>query len=137
MPESCSTEAVHRLGDHDGNDEKRQDLTYRFATAADLTDFYGALPRMTVRAVTILLDDKPVAIIGVTIERECARFYSDMKPELEPHLRRFQVLRAIQLAMRLVRECGRNVYAVREEGTDLLERLGFTHKEGDVYVWQV
>lgn len=90
---------------------------------------------MTTRAVVILLDDEPVGVIGVAMGIDCATLYSDAKPELEPHVKRFEVLRAIQLAMTLVKRCGRDVYAIRQDGTDILPRLGFRHLEGDVYVW--
>lgn len=91
---------------------------------------------MTTRAVAILLNDEPVGIIGLAYGIDCATLYSDAKPELEPHLRRFEVLRAIKLAMKLVESCGREVYAKRQEGTDIVERLGFEQLEGEVYRWR-
>lgn len=91
---------------------------------------------MTTRAVAILVDGEPAAIIGVAYGIDCATLYSDLKPEIEPHLQRFEVLRAIKLAMSLVESCGRDVYAKRQEGTDILLRLGFEKLDGEVYQWR-
>lgn len=90
---------------------------------------------MTSRAVVVLLDDVPVAMIGLAYGLDCATMFSDMKTELEPHIRRFPVLRAIKMAMSLADSCGRDVYAVRQEGTNILPRLGFEHYDGDIYKW--
>ena len=118
---------------HSRDDDQR--LTYRFATAADIVRFYGEPQRQTTRAVIVLLDDEPVGIVGIAHEGRAAKLFSESKPELQPHMRRFPVLRAIKQAMRIVRECGRQVYAVREEGTDTLERLGFVPVTEEVYLW--
>lgn len=91
---------------------------------------------MTSRAVVVLLDDEPVAMIGLAYGQDCATMFSNMKPQLEPYKRRMPVLRAIKMAMRLAATCGRDVYAVRQEGTDILPRLGFEHFDGDIYKWQ-
>lgn len=90
---------------------------------------------MTSRAVVILLDDEPAAMIGLAYGKDCATMFSDMRPQLEPYKRRISVLRAVKLAMRLADTCGRDVYAVRQEGTDILPRLGFEHYDGDIYKW--
>jgi hypothetical protein len=121
---------------HDLDDSERQDLTYRFATAEDFRKFYGSPQRMTTRAVAILVDDEPVGIIGLALGLDCATLYSDAKPEIEPHLKRMTVLRAIKLAMRMVEQCGRDVYAKRQDGTDTILRLGFEHFDGEVYRWR-
>lgn len=126
---------MHCGGDHHEHAHARQDLTYRFATAADLTRFYGELPRQTIRAVVVLLNGEPAGVIGLARDGGCAKFFSEYRPEVEPHLRRFEVLRAIKLAMSLVESSTTEVYAVREEGTDVLPRLGFVHVEDDIYKW--
>lgn len=90
---------------------------------------------MTSRAVVILLNDEPAAMIGLAYGQDCATMFSDMKPQLEPYKRRLPVLRAIKMAMRLADACGRDVYAIRQEGTDILPRLGFEHYDGDIYKW--
>ena len=135
MPEGTSAATGHRAcGDH-VHAHSRQNLTYRFATESDLRRFYGELPRQTLRAVVILLDGEPAGIIGLARDAGCEKLFSEAKPELEPHLRRFEVLRAIKLAMTLVESSKCDVYAVREEGTDVLLRLGFEHIEDDIYKW--
>lgn len=91
---------------------------------------------MTSRAVVILLDDEPVAMIGLAYGLNCATMFSNSKPQAEPYKRRMPVLRAIKLAMRLADTCGRDVYAVMQEGTDILPRLGFEHYDGDTYKWR-
>jgi hypothetical protein len=115
--------------------DERQDLTYRYATPADFTRFYGQTQRMTARAVVILLNDEPVVMMGLAYGRDCATMFSDSKPKIEPFKRRMTVLRAIKMAMRLADTCGRDVYAVRQDGTDILPRLGFEHFDGDIYKW--
>jgi hypothetical protein len=110
-------------------------LSYRWASAADLQQFYGELPRPTLRAVVLLLDDVPAGVIGLARDSGCDKLFSDAKPGFEPHLRRFQVLRAIKLVMSMVESSARDVYAVRQEDTDILVRLGFEHVEGDIYKW--
>ena len=126
---------MHRPGGDHVHADQRQNLTYRFATATDLQRFYGELPGPTVRAVAVLLNDEPAAIIGLARDAGCEKLFSESKPALDPHLRRFEVLRAIKLAMTLVESTRCDVYAVREEGTDVLLRLGFEHVEGDIYKW--
>lgn len=126
---------MHRAGGDHVHAHERQDLTYRFATETDLRRFYGELPRQTIRAVVVLLNNEPAAVIGLARDAGVAKLFSEHKPEMQQHLRRFEVLRAIVLAMSLVRSSRSDVYAVREEGTDVLLRLGFEHVEGDIYKW--
>lgn len=90
---------------------------------------------MTSRSVVILVDDEPAAIIGLAYGLDCATMFSDSKPAIEPHLKRMPVLRAIKLAMKLA-DCGRDVYAIRKEGTNILPRVGFELVDGDLYKWR-
>lgn len=126
---------MHRSGGDHVHAHPRQDLTYRFATESDLRRFYGELPRQTTRAVVVLLEGEPAGIIGLARDAGCEKLFSEYKPEMNQHLRRFEVLRAIKLAMSLVKSSKCDVYAVREEGTDILLRLGFEHVEDDIYKW--
>lgn len=126
---------MHRSGGDGIDADQRERLTYRFATAADLERFYGGAPRMTTRAVVVLLNDEPVVVIGLGYGKDCATLYSDAKPEAHALRHRFEILRAIKLAMTLVKECKREVVAIRQEGTDILLRLGFEHLEGEIYTW--
>lgn len=106
---------------------------HRFATAADLQKFYGDRPAQTVQAVAVLDGDEPVVIIGLANDVGCARFFSDYRPGT--NLRHIAVMRALKLAMTLVMNCAREVYAVRQENTDILPKLGFVHEHGEVYRW--
>jgi hypothetical protein len=133
MLESSGATAVHCVGSDHVHGHERQNLTYRFATESDLRRFYGELPRQTIRAVVVLLNDEPAGVIGLARDVGCERLFSNSKPALD--LRRFEVLRAIKLAMTLVESSRCDVYAVREEGTDILLRLGFEHVEDDIYKW--
>lgn len=74
-------------------------------------------------------------MIGLAYGLDCATMFSDSKPAIEPFKRRLTVLRAIKFAMKLADTCGRDVYAVRHEGTNILPRLGFEHYNGDIYKW--
>jgi hypothetical protein len=136
MPQSNRAATLHCVGSDDLDVHQRESLTYRFATRADFAVFYGKPQRMTARAVVILLNDKPAAMIGLAYGLDCATMFSDAKPELQPHIRRMPVLRAIKLAMTMADTCGRDVYAIREEGTNILPRLGFEHYDGETYKWQ-
>lgn len=89
---------------------------------------------MTVRAVVVLLDNEPAGMIGLALGVDSALLFSRCEQKLRPHLKRITVLRAIKLAMSMVRSCTRPVYAEREEG-DILPRLGFEHVHGEVYRW--
>ncbi len=120
---------------HAEHDDQRQDLSYRYATADDLKRFYGHPPEQTLQAVVILLGDDPVAVIGLAYGKDCATMFSDTKPQILPFIKKMTVLRAIKFAMNLADACGRDVYAIRKEGTDILPRIGFQHFDGDTYKW--
>lgn len=124
---------------HAGSDH---DLTWRYATAADLLEFYGLRPAETTRAAVVLMGGVPAAVVGIALTREHARFFSDVRPELRPHLKRMPVLRAIKAAMRFVEAYRGPVLAVRDpfpESEALLRRLGFeyvdTQDVGEIYEW--
>lgn len=109
-------------------------ISWRYATAADIDRFYEGRPRETMRAVAIILDDEPVGIIGLAKEPDRDRLFSEYKPELEPHIRRIAVLRAIKAVMAWVEASKIPVYAI-SEGTGILERLGFKQVSGEIYTW--
>jgi hypothetical protein len=133
MSESSSAAAVHSPGGHDQHDDQR--LTYRYATAADLVRFYGEKRPETMRAVVVLRGDEPMVVIGLANRRDAAVLFSDYKPEAYEFRHSMTVLRAIKLTMKMVMKSKRPVYSVRQEGTDLLDRLGFIHVAEDVYRW--
>lgn len=97
--------------------------------------FYGEIPKQTVRAIVVLLNDEPTGIIGLAMGADCATMYSEYKPELEPHLKRMTVLMAIRAAMKMMMRCKRPVYAVQHPGTNILTKLGFEHLKDDIFVW--
>lgn len=76
-----------------------------------------------------------MVIIGLANRADCATLFSDYKPAALEFRLSMTVLRAIKKAMQIVKDSKRPVYAVRQEGTDLLERLGFEHVSDEVYRW--
>ena len=109
-------------------------MIYRPATAADIVAFYGKPWPTTLKAVVLVLDDKPVGVIGLSREGNHLKLFSDAAPELEPHMRSITVMRGLKRVMRWVEESHLPVVAVADN-PPLLEKLGFERLEGDVYVW--
>lgn len=110
-------------------------ITWRFARGADVDEYYGERPELTLRAITIFMDEKPMGIIGVAMNDTQALAFSDYKPELQPHLRSMPVLRAIKAAQLLFENTRVPLYAQRTTDNALLSRLGFAHAGGEVYRW--
>jgi len=110
------------------------EVAWRHATAADIREFYGQSVGPTMRAVTLLLDGVPSAIIGLAAEGPYQKLFSDERPEFAPHRRRMAVLRAIKHVQRWVRESPQYVFS-ESENHALLERMGFQQIEKDVFVW--
>jgi hypothetical protein len=110
-------------------------LTYRFATAADLRRFYGEQPSETIQAMVVLNNDEPQIVMGLAYRKDCVLLFSDYKPEAWEFRSSTVVGRAIKKIMTLVSQCKRPVYSVRQEGSDLLDRLGFVPVSEDLYRW--
>ena len=110
-------------------------IAWRFASTADIEQYYGERPRESLRAVAIVVDGEPAAIIGMAIERGRMRAFSEYKPALEPHLKSMPVLRAIKAAQQMFAQTSMPIVAVREGGSVILERIGFDHVDGDTYLW--
>ncbi len=110
-------------------------ITRRMATAEDIVQFYGRPWPKTLRAVVLLLDEKPVGVIGLSRENFHHKLFSDAAPELEPHLKSMAVMRGLKQVMQWVEESPLPVLAVADN-PPLLEKLGFEHLDGDVYQWQ-
>lgn len=122
--------AAARDGDR-GADPGRVRLGRRPATRRDAVEYFGRLPRETLRAIVVTLDGRPVGIIGFAKEAFAFQFFSEYKPELEPYLGSVAVLRAIYEALALVRgPCRAYAKAQHAKGAAVLKRLGF-HDEGD------
>lgn len=110
-------------------------ITWNYATTVDIDAYYGERPRATMRAIAIHLDGITVAIIGLYFDAGRMMAFSEYKPELEPYLKSMAILRAIKAAQQLFAQSKRPVYAVREECTNILERVGFKHEADGVYKW--
>lgn len=110
------------------------DVAWRYASASDVDTLYHTRPYETLRALVITLDGKPAAIIGLAKEPDRERAFSEYLPELQPYLKSMPVLRAIKAFMGWVKASPVPVYAL-SEGTGILERLGFTHIEENVFAW--
>ncbi len=112
----------------------------RFATERDVIDFYGELPEQTLRAVVLVLNNAPVALIGMARQDTYAQFFSEYRPEYRPHLKSMTTLRAIKSAMSIVKESRLPVFAVAEstepDAVRLLTRLGFApFGDRNVFRW--
>lgn len=85
----------------------------------------------------MFVDGEIGGLVGVAREPEWGKFFSDVKPNLEPHLKSITVWRAITAAMDYVRAYRGPVMATAEdsEGCILLHRLGFTHLYGAWHGW--
>lgn len=110
------------------------DVAWRPATAADIRAFYGQPVAQTLRAVVITVDGEPAGLIGLAADGPDQKFFSEEKPVLEQHRGSMAVLRALKHVMGWVARCPQLVVAYSKNRC-LLVRLGFTHVEGDVFVW--
>lgn len=116
-------------------------MIYRFATAADLIQFFGSLPSQTTKAFVVLEEGQVVVIVGIAREGRINKFFGEWRHREQ--LKRMTVLRAIKAAMGLVARSKLPVISLalpgEPEAPRLLERLGFhfveSSSEGDVYQW--
>ena len=89
------------------------------------------------RALVACLDGEVVGFIGVVREGPVGKYFCDISPKLEPYLRSMTIMRAIKQSMGFVKNYRGPVIALAEhaEGCRILNRLGFTHWEGEYYLW--
>lgn len=89
------------------------------------------------RAVIVTLDDEILAIAGVARDPEHGKFFSEHSNKLTPYLGSITVWRAIKKAMEFVKEYRGPVVAVSAhvDGVVNLTRLGFTHIQGEYFLW--
>jgi hypothetical protein len=120
-----------RNGQHDN-----QRLSWSAASTACIDAYYGERPRETIKAIVIRLDGQPAAIIGMAMEGDRMRAFSDHRPELVPYLKSMTVLRAIKAAQRMFSQSVRPVIAIRGAANCLLERLGFVLVTKEVLQWR-
>lgn len=123
-------------------------LDARLATPADVEAWYGGPSPGTVKAYVVLLDGAIAGIAGLVLPGlaggRIAEAFSEMKPELAPHMRHPVVQWAISRVMRLVWQSPFSVVAVADpeiETSDaLLRRLGAEPVgrigDGEVYQWR-
>jgi hypothetical protein len=110
-------------------------IHHRLASASDLLRYYGEQQEKTVKAIVILMDEDPVAVTGITVERGHHVAFSEYKPELEPHLKSMPVLRALKAVQGMFAAARLPVYAIRTVENCLLERLGFRRLQDEVFLW--
>lgn len=112
----------------------------RPATAADITCWYGAPPRWTLRAATLwLLDGAPVAVAAYYVEGARAVVFSELR--ISPRqARRYgrHVLRGAVALLAAVRAAHLPACAIPDPAWPcserLLERLGFVKTPNGVWV---
>lgn len=109
-------------------------VRYRFATENDIRAFYGAVP-FTMRAVAVLVDGVCLGLIFLIRPLGKAWMCADYKPEFEPCLKRFAVMRAAKLAMSMLKGVRGPVFALADN-KPLLKRLGFVPFQDDIYQWR-
>lgn len=109
----------------------------RFATAADIIEYYGSPIPGTVRAFVILLDGKPAGFIGLVREGGIGKFFTEYKPELQPYLKSITIMRSLRRALDWCRDYRGPVVAIATtaESCYTMNRLGFEHMEGVYYGW--
>lgn len=102
-------------------------LTSEPASAAALVEFYGELPAVTTKSWVVKMDGRTVGVVGAAIESGHATLFSDVAPDLEPHLRSMTVLRAVRAGINIAKATGLPVlaYIEQEGGAKILEREGF------------
>lgn len=111
-------------------------VTVRPATAADILEYYGEPCRHTMNAVVIDKAGQLVGIIGVVTRFGQKVLFSEYRPELGNDIRSFAVRRAAIEMTRLAISSKLPVFSVKEEESDVLERLGFERVSGDIYQWR-
>ena len=139
MSEVGVTETLHSAG-RESSDGKQPEVDYRFATKADLEEFYGRQWDGTIRALVWTVDGKVEGVIGIVRDKSCFRFFSDTTDTMLPLLKTFKARRAIFVVMDWVRNHPGLIHATANrtegyEGDKVLNSLGFTHYEDDVYIW--
>lgn len=109
-------------------------ITHRFATANDIDTYYGERPRQTMKAIVILMDDEPAAVIGLALQGDRYVAFSEYTPQLEPHLRSMPVLRAIKAAQRMILSAPLPVLVSNTSNPQFIERLGFVKIDEGVHL---
>lgn len=112
-------------------------VTAEPATAKDIIEFYGESHRQTLKADVFRLDGELMGVTGTARVDNQMMMFSDIKEEFVPHLKSMAVLRTIKKMQRIAENSRLPVVATIDNkyGPELIERMGFKHVEGDIYVW--
>lgn len=99
-------------------------IIVRPATAADLLEFYGRMPPVTVKAVVAVKDGKIECVAGVTLEKDMTIAFSDMKAE---GANKFEIFRTAKKMANWMKNLHPMVIDVPENRASikLLEMVGF------------
>ena len=121
-----------------GSDSLGRVVGWRWASAEDVREFFGAIPGETLRATVITLDGRVAGIIGIARAYAFTRLFSEYKPELDPYLGAVAVWRAVKAVMRVVESQPQSVYSFsqHDDGARILARLGFEQVSEGVFVWR-
>lgn len=123
-------------------------LEARPATAADIEEWYEGPSPGTVSAHVVLLDGRVAGVAGLVLPGlrggKVAEAFSEMAPELQPHLGHPLVQAAIGRVLRMIRKSKFTVIAVADPNIPtseaLLRRLGADRvgriNDGEVYQWR-
>lgn len=110
-------------------------VTVRPATAADILEYYGEPQRYTIQGVVIIKAGAAVGIIGIAQLPGRRILFSESKPELGEDIRSFAVRRAVIEIIKAATVSKSPLFSVKEQGSDVLERLGFERVSEDLYRW--
>ncbi len=102
-----------------------------------MVSYYGHRPAGTTRAIVAEMEGEIVGVIGIVREQLWGKFFSEFKPELQPHLKSITIMRAIKKALKFCDDYRGPVLAIAEdaESCRIMNRLGFTHLHGVWYGW--
>ena len=114
---------------------KNKTPSIRYATTDDFIAFYGECPPYTMRAIVILLDEKPIGMGGVVVSKDSVAIFSDIHDTLKSYKKTF--VRGMHEVMRMAHEFNLPIYAVETEPTSptVLKHLGFENNGQGVYTW--
>jgi len=89
------------------------------------------------RALVLTVDGEPEGIIGISRSKGILTCFSEIRPALEPYLKKPAVLKAGLKVIGWVKESRQMVisHAQHDEGHRLLTRVGFEQMEKDLYLW--
>lgn len=97
----------------------------REATPADLEQFYGRMPPVTVRAIVALRDGVIECVAGITLEKNVSVAFSDMRTAADKKT----ILKTARQMVEWMRKYRPMVLLTPEQmcSDKFLKRLGFTH----------